>query len=100
MVKRASVILTFSSILICRFPHDKVNEPFFTGIQSLSVNSPWWNLEYQNIMCGKVSKNMFVKYSNAHCEEAEFDVIVLYKGRVFEITEDQKDTNTCFSFKK
>ena len=44
----------------------------------------------------KVFLNISLKHSNAHCEEAEFYVIVLYKGHVSEITEDQKDTSTWF----
>lgn len=47
-------------------------------------------------MCGKAFKNIFQKYSNAHCEEAELGVIVVSEGHVSEISEDQKDTNTCF----
>lgn len=47
-------------------------------------------------MCGKAFKNIFLKYSNVCCEETELGVIVPYKGHVSEISEDQKDTNTCF----
>lgn len=72
MVKRASVTVTFSSVLTCPFPYDRVNETFFTEIQNFSVNSPWWSLEYHNIMCGKTIKHVFLKYINAHHEETKF----------------------------
>lgn len=45
-------------------------------------------------MCGEAFKKLFLKYGNDHCDETEFYVIVLYKGCVSEISEDQKDTSS------
>lgn len=94
-VKRASVTLTSSSVLACPFPYNRVNETFFTEIQNFSVNSPWSSLEYHNITCGKTVKNVFLKYSSAHCEETKFYITGSERHQYLALTKVKRNVKRC-----